>query len=124
MPSRRQNNEANGRLRGHIGKEVRDSRKPSESAAREGACAPRKRLRLMQRKKSASHRIESRGRERHRRPAYLGERAGANESNALQFQSVSEATMISTMRSVNAEIVRKGLTSSADRIIDPPSTYT
>ncbi|PYK20585.1 MAG: prepilin-type cleavage/methylation domain-containing protein [Verrucomicrobia bacterium] len=32
----------------------------------------------------AFHRTEPRGRERHRREAYLGERAGANESNPLQ----------------------------------------
>jgi prepilin-type N-terminal cleavage/methylation domain-containing protein len=33
---------------------------------------------------SAFHRMEPRGRERHRREAYSGERAGTNESNALQ----------------------------------------
>jgi hypothetical protein len=32
--------------------------------------------------------------------------------------------MFSTMRSVNTEIVKKGLTSSADRMIDPSATYT
>ena len=32
--------------------------------------------------------MEPRGRERHRRAAHLGEKAGANESNALQFLSV------------------------------------
>lgn len=42
--------------------------------------------------------------------------------NALQCQRVSEATMFSTMRSVSAEIVKKGFTSSADRMIDPSAT--
>src|SRR6266536_2416560 len=33
---------------------------------------------------SAFHRMEPRGRERHGRAAHVGERTGANESNALQ----------------------------------------
>ena len=34
--------------------------------------------------RGAFHRMEPRGRERHRRATHLGERAGAKESNALQ----------------------------------------
>jgi len=40
MPSRRQNNESNARIRGHIGREVRDSRKLSESPGRRGDRSP------------------------------------------------------------------------------------
>ena len=61
---------------------------------------------------------------RHRAQWVHGLHLGRSERSQSLVQAWASASksMFSTMRSVKAEMVKKGLTSRADRIIDPSAT--
>ena len=53
---------------------------------------------------------------------WLGYKKALAQAPGSWDQWVSEATMFSAMRSAKAEMVKKGFTSRADRMIDPSAT--